>query len=226
MNSKALLFHLLLCFVLLLPIAVEAKKKKDYQEFKYLDINIKKLLHMPPPSNSSDQTMAELVEVIKITELEHPEPFTSKLKEMDEDPSGFIYNHYKKLTGENLPKNLTKIIESGDVETLAIKLKLHYNRPRPYELALRNKIYLRYNKKIQKQGTAGSPSYPSGHTMIAYFAAHVAAFVKPELKDELLKRAEWVAYSRMYEGVHFRSDNDFSIYLVENVLMPAFLKAI
>ena len=42
-------------------------EEKDYQEFKYLDIDIKKLLHMPPPSNSSDQTMAELVEVIKIT---------------------------------------------------------------------------------------------------------------------------------------------------------------
>lgn len=201
-------------------------KEKDYQEFKYLNIDIKKLLDFPPPLNHSKQTLNELAEVKEITEKEHPESYTSKLEEMDKDPSGFIYKYYKELAGKELPKKFVKIIESKDVDTLAIKLKVFYNRPRPYEIALKNKVYLKYNKKIQKKGTAGSPSYPSGHTMIAYFAAHVAAHVNPEFKEQLLKRAEWVAYSRMYEGVHFRSDNDFSVYLVENVLMPAFLKAI
>ena len=108
-----------------------------------------------------------------------------------------------------------------------MKLKLHYNRPRPHELALHYKKYLKYNKKIaSKSGTAASPSYPSGHTMAAYFTAHIGAYVRPDLKEQLIKRADFVAYSRLYEGLHFRSDNDFSIYLVENVLMPAFLKAI
>ena len=34
-----------------------------------------------------------------------------------------------------------------------------------------------------------------------------------------------VADSRIAEGVHFKSDNMFSFYLVDRVLMPAFLKA-
>jgi len=37
MNPKALLFHLTFCLLLLLPIAVEAKKTKDYQEFIFND---------------------------------------------------------------------------------------------------------------------------------------------------------------------------------------------
>ena len=37
MNPKALLFHLTFCFLLLLPITVEAKKTKDYQEFIFND---------------------------------------------------------------------------------------------------------------------------------------------------------------------------------------------
>ncbi len=40
MNPKALLFHLTFCFLLLLPIAVEAKKTKDYQEFIFNDEDI------------------------------------------------------------------------------------------------------------------------------------------------------------------------------------------
>jgi len=40
MNPKALLFHLTFCFLLFLPIAVEAKKTKDYQEFIFNDEDI------------------------------------------------------------------------------------------------------------------------------------------------------------------------------------------
>ena len=197
------------------------------REFKYLDLDIKKLLDFPPPANSSKQTLEELAEVKKITELEHPESFTSKLKEMDKEPYAFVYDYYEKIAGKNLPSHALQIINSGDIETFVMKLKLHYNRPRPHELALHYKTYLKYNKKIaSKSGTAASPSYPSGHTMAAYFAAHIAAYIRPDLKEQLIKRADFVAYSRLYEGLHFRSDNDFSIYLVENVLMPAFLKTV
>ena len=40
MNPKALLFHLTFCFLLLLPITVQAKKTKDYQEFIFNDEDI------------------------------------------------------------------------------------------------------------------------------------------------------------------------------------------
>lgn len=200
---------------------------EDKREFKYLKLNIKELLDFPPPANSSKQTLNELLEVKKITELEHPESFTSKLEEMDKEPYAFVYDYYEKISGKSLPKKALQIINSGDIETFVMKLKLHYNRPRPHELALHYKKYLKYNKKIaSKSGTAASPSYPSGHTMAAYFAAHIGAHIRPDLKEQLIKRADFVAYSRLYEGLHFRSDNDFSIYLVEKVLMPAFLKAI
>ena len=199
---------------------------EENKKFKYLNIDLKPLLNFPPPLNSSERTKLELLEVKKTTELEHPESFTSKLKDMDDDPTKFVYQYYEKLSGQKLPRVFIEILNGGDVETLAMKLKVHYKRPRPYELALHHDVYFKYNKKIQKKGTAGTPSYPSGHTMAAYFAAYVASYAKPELRNKLMKRAEMVARSRIYEGVHFPSDNQFSIFLVENVLMPAFLKKV
>tara|TARA_Y100000592_G_scaffold97667_1_gene168888 strand:- start:900 stop:1238 length:339 start_codon:yes stop_codon:yes gene_type:complete len=104
-----------------------------------------------------------------------------------------------------------------------MKLKMHYNRPRPYQIAEHYGIKLDYNKSIQN-GAANHPSYPSGHTLSAYFTARVLGHVKPQVEKDLIKRAMMVADSRVMEGVHFKSDNDFSVYLVDNVLMPAFLK--
>jgi len=199
---------------------------EENQKFKYLNLDTKSLLNFPPPSNSSEQTNSELLQIKKITESEHPESFTSKLKEMDDDPSGFVYKYYEKLSEKKLPRVFIELIDGGDLEILAMKLKVHYGRPRPYELALHHDVYFKYNKKIQKQGTAGTPSYPSGHTLAAYFAAYVASYVRPEFKNKLMKRAEMVAHSRIYEGLHFPSDNQFSIYIVENFLMPAFLKKV
>lgn len=76
--------------------------------------------------------------------------------------------------------------------------KLRFARPRPFEQ--------------DPTLTTGVPrptnnaSYPSGHTSAAYAAALVLAGVMPERREELLDMAAQVAYSRMYGGVHFRSD--------------------
>ena len=40
MYPKALLFHIIFCFLVLLPIAVEAKKTKNYQEFTFNDEDV------------------------------------------------------------------------------------------------------------------------------------------------------------------------------------------
>ena len=101
---------------------------------------------------------------------------------------------------------------------------MHYGRPRPYQIAEYYGIDLDYNKDIQ-HGAAHAPSYPSGHTLSAYFAARVLSFIDPTYEDQLKEKAVMVADSRIVEGVHFRSDNMFSFYLVDRVLMPAFIKA-
>lgn len=198
--------------------------KTSRSDFKYMDIDLAPLLNMPPPTNSSKTTKMELMEVKRFMEQEHSEDFKSSLKKMDEDPAQFIIDSYGQLSGKSISKKLLDFIIGGDVEILAMKLKMHYERPRPYQIAKHYGIDLKYNKEIQ-HGAAAAPSYPSGHTLSAYFAARVIGYVDPAYEDKLIEKSKMVADSRIAEGVHFKSDNMFSFYLVDRVLMPAFLKA-
>tara|TARA_Y100001937_G_scaffold27415_1_gene39399 strand:- start:985 stop:1710 length:726 start_codon:yes stop_codon:yes gene_type:complete len=194
------------------------------KDFKYMDINIKPLLELYPPANSSQQTKNELLQVKNFMERSHSKEFTSNLKSMNDEPAMFIIDYYKKASGKEVPKTILGFITGGDVEVLAMKLKMHFNRPRPFQMAEYYDVNLNYNKTIQ-HGAADAPSYPSGHTLSAYFAARVLSYLYPKYEDELLRRAMMVADSRIAEGVHFKSDNMFSFYLVDRVLMPAFIKA-
>ena len=47
----------------------------------------------------------------------------------------------------------------------------------------------------------------------------------PAYESELVDRSKMVADSRIAEGVHFKSDNMFSFYIVDRAMMPAFIKA-
>ena len=198
--------------------------KTSKSDFKYMEIDVKPLLDFYPPKNSSDETKKELLEMMSFMTDDHSDDFKSSLKKMDEDPAQFIIDNYKKLSGKDVPKNVLDFLIGGDVEILAMKLKMHFNRPRPYQIAEHYGIDLDYNKDIQ-HGAAHAPSYPSGHTLSAYFAARVLSFIDPTYEDQLKEKAVMVADSRVVEGVHFRSDNMFSFYLVDRVLMPAFIKA-
>ena len=197
--------------------------KTAKSDFKHLDIDIQKLLSFPPPSNSSEETKKELIDIKIFMDMDHPQDFKTNLKKMDEDPAQFVIDYYEEITKSKAAEDVLKFITDGDVEVLAMKLKMYYNRPRPYQIAEHYGIEFDYNKSIQN-GAADHPSYPSGHTLSAYFTAKVLGHINPQVKKQLVKRAMMVADSRIMEGVHFKSDNDFSIYLVDNVLMPAFLK--
>ncbi len=57
------------------------------------------------------------------------------------------------------------------------------------------------------------PSYVSGHAAASGAAAEVLAAFFPEHADELQAAAEEAAMSRLYGGIHFRSDNDEGLRL-------------
>ena len=173
--------------------------KTSRSGFKYMDIDIEPLLDTPPPANSSERTKQELLEVKSFMEKDHPEEFKSELKKMDEDPAKFIIDSYEELSGKNVSKEALKFIKGGDVEVLVMKLKMHYARPRPYQIAEHYGIKLNYNKKIQ-HGDADAPSYPSGHTLAAYFAARVIGYIDPMYANELEEKAKMVADSRVEKG--------------------------
>lgn len=197
--------------------------KTASSNFKHMDIDITSLLDFPFPANSSEETRKELREIKQFIDHDYPEDFKANLKQMDEDPAQFVIDGYENITGQKAPEDILKFVTGGDVEVLVMKLKMHYNRPRPYQIAEHYDLEFNYNKTVQN-GAAHTPSYPSGHTLSAYFTAKALGYGNKKLEKELEKRAAMVAASRLAEGVHFRSDNDFSFYVVDQVLMPAFVE--
>lgn len=51
------------------------------------------------------------------------------------------------------------------------------------------------------------PSYVSGHSTFSAAASEVLAYVFPERRDELRAMSEEAGMSRIYGGIHYRSDN-------------------
>lgn len=203
----------------------ESLLEESKENFKYLDINIDGLLAYNPPANASLETKSELLKVKSFMEHYNDDYFISYLPEMDKDPIKFITDYFKEISKKPIDNEVKKVLSSRDAEKLALKLKIHYSRPRPFQIADYYNIDFNYNKSIQS-GTGNTPSYPSGHTLTAYFAAHVLSHSFPEFKNKLLARAKMVALSRIKEGVHFPSDNKFSIYLSEKILLPAYIRYI
>ena len=81
------------------------------------------------------------------------------------------------------------------------------NRARPQQI----------NRKLDvlASKTASTPSYPSGHAFQAYYLAQVLSSRYPEKAEMFSKIAEDCALARVYAGLHYPSDNEFSKTLVE-----------
>jgi hypothetical protein len=91
-----------------------------------------------------------------------------------------------------------------DVQNLIYRLKFHYQRPRPFQLAQYYKLKL----FPYKSHSAHTPSYPSGHTIQSIVILNVIGNKYPTEYQYCKELIEDIAYSRIFLGVHYPSDND------------------
>ena len=103
-----------------------------------------------------------------------------------------------------------------DVARIAIKLKVHYNRPRPEQLG----PLLGFNFSAAQTTTDNTPSFPSGHTMQAWTMAHYLSNKHPEHKAGFFDIARKIERSRIIRGAHYPSDNVFSKFVARHYLVP------
>lgn len=98
-------------------------------------------------------------------------------------------------------------------EPLITYLKIHYNRPRPFQAA----GY--YGIPLYPHIACGSTesAYPSGHTFLALMAYHVVGKAHPELRKDLMKFVMDVKLSREELGVHYVSDGLFAFQVYRQV---------
>ena len=112
-------------------------------------------------------------------------------------------------------EEVSKLLD--EVDSIVLRLKYRYNRKRPKQYLVDDSEYYE-NIKDSK-----TPSFPSGHTAIAYFLAGVLSQAIPKLKNDFSTLAELIAQSRIENGVHFPTDVTYG-RLVGEMLSDAYNK--
>ena len=154
----------------------------------FKDFNISKFKKNKPPSDNSITTKNEIKELKKI-------PIRKKfVEEMDDGEENF-----KKIVGED-PLVGKLILKSLPV---IMKLKKHFNRPRPVVLARKLGIKLK-DIKLKSMKT---PAYPSGHAASATLLSLALSDKYPEKENKLKKLARDIIHSRSVAHTHYKSDN-------------------
>lgn len=172
------------------------------------------------PANSSDQTKAELDYLLSLQ---------NKRTKQEIDKANYIANigswpnilnptdtDYKEnrkqlfyiagsvgqwFNDENFPATTQLLLNCiQDIRVTEFRLKRFFKRPRPYHLEPRLNPLVRIN----------SPSFASGHTLWAFTEAYIFSEIIPEKRDEFIKIADEVRWSRELMGIHYPSDNEAS----------------
>ena len=138
-------------------------------------------------------------------------------KKCEDDLEGVWLDALKKIGITGIERNdLEDFIKLTD--GIIYRLKYHYQRPRPLQLA-----YF-YNLKLYPiiATNANSPSYPGGHAFDSYRIAYLLAKKHPEKAMELLQIADAVSLSRIKGGVHYPSDNIISNQMAKELVSHGF----
>src|SRR5687767_159889 len=171
------------------------------------------------PANSSDQTSAELDYLLKLQN-------SRTKKEIDRaqyianigswpnilNPTDPDYNENRQqlyyilstVTGQQYnykdypatTKFLMNCIQ--DIRVTEFRLKYVFKRPRPYHL----------EPALQPLTRINSPSFPSGHSLWAYTEAYLFGELLPAKRQDFIKVAAEVRWSRELMGIHYPSDNE------------------
>ena len=85
-----------------------------------------------------------------------------------------------------------------------------------FKLLFNRAIHKQLDKTLDvlKSTTAATPSYPSGHAFQAYYLAKKLSKQYNHLSKQLWDCADKCAMARVYAGLHYPSDNEFSKSLV------------
>lgn len=180
--------------------------KQDYQNMQvpgYLDSLLDELKTFLPPPNSSDETKQELIVLLRYTKSTH----ISRKELFDK----MLIPHLNDLFVRNGAKQeeVCEITESivKDVLPIITKLKYHYQRPRPYQLAY---YYPEMELYPDFSHFVSSPAYPSGHGVMGLVAGHVLGNLYPESHSVMKNFMREILQSRLALGVHYPTDNQFA----------------
>ena len=160
---------------------------------------------MKPPGNNTFDTMQEIKTINKI-------PIRKDfVKEYDD-----IEKAFEKTAKREGVKNYDKRIAKAVIKESApviLKLKKHFNRPRPKVLAKKMNIKM---KDIELPSMK-TPSYPSGHSTQGKTIAMLLSDKYPQAKDAFMQTGDNISYSRNVAHAHYPSDSKLGKELGEEM---------
>jgi acid phosphatase (class A) len=178
------------------PVLLHAEDAKPYADNK--EVNLLLLLP-PPPAVGSDQTKAELGEILTIQ--------VTRTKAMEAraiaDASENIWRFADavdnpKFTAAGLPKFAAFFDRVIETESAVVDpAKDVWKRPRPH-------LYSDLVRPVVPLSKSGS--YPSGHATVGTLMGIELANMLPEKRAEIMARAWEFGHNRVIGGIHYPSD--------------------
>jgi hypothetical protein len=156
------------------------------------------------PKNDSELVKDELNEIkdsIDIVSQPKNQNYLKRYVAYDRNLIQAITSIFKQKDIE-VEELITEIVK--DIHNLIFKLKFHYQRARPYQLAQYYKLKL----FPYKSHSSNTPSYPSEHTVQSMVILNVIGNKYPTEYQYCKELIEDIIYSRIYLGLNYPSDND------------------
>jgi hypothetical protein len=162
----------------------------------FKDFDISSFKKMKPPGDNTFDTMQEIKALKKI-------PIRKTfVKEFDDQESAF-----KKTADREGIKDYDNSVAKKLIEKSApviLKLKKHFNRPRPKVLAKKMNIKM----KDIEMASMKTPSYPSGHSTQGMLIGLTLSAKYPRSRKAFMKTANNISDSRNVAHAHYKSDSD------------------
>ena len=180
----------------------------------------------PPPSVHSDQMKQETEEIYQL--VKNPSPEHISIVQFWADGVGTYTpaGHWDAIAAEDfIKKNFSEVRWARNMALLNMALmdaaivcwdtKNYYYNPRPSQM----------NPAIKTlTGVPNFPSYISGHSTFSGAASTVLGYIIPDRAADYTAMANEASMSRMYGGIHFRSDCTVGQVVGKNVGNYAVLK--
>lgn len=190
---------------------------RNIEVTSYLDdlVRILKSDKHAPFLNTSPATREELRQLVTYSELQE---HSARRNIFDGDLVPYVRELFVRNGCESEPVHRLTLQIVQDVLPVITKLKYHYQRPRPYQLAyyFGMKFYPNFSRYVS------SPSYPSGHSVLGAVLTEVLAAeysgVFTTCYEVMRKLCGEIMESRLYMGVHYPSDNRFALHVAQQLL--------
>lgn len=162
----------------------------------FKDFDISSFKKMKPPGDNTFDTMQEIKALKKI-------PIDKEfVKKFDDQEKAFKETAERKGIKDYDSSVAKKLIEKS--APVILKLKKHFNRPRPKVLAKKMNIKM----KDIEMASMKTPSYPSGHSTQGILIGLALSDKYPKAKSAFMKTANNISDSRNIAHAHYKSDSD------------------